>query len=79
MKSFSHFITELNEGTNNAQFTGHLAELFTARLKYRLASGGISFHYELDRPERVVETAFAEYTNQVREKGGYTVLIGTPG
>ena len=52
---------------------------FTARLKYRLASGGISFHYELDRPERVVETAFAEYTNQVREKSGYTVLIGTPG
>lgn len=37
MKSFSHFITELNEGTNNAQFTGHLAELFTAVKAHGLA------------------------------------------
>ena len=76
MKSFSHFITELNEGTNNAQFTGHLAELFTALLKYRLASGGISFHYELDRPERVVETAFATYLERLSAESGALVLQG---
>jgi hypothetical protein len=37
VKSFSHFITELNEGQNNAQFTGHLSELFTAVKAHGLA------------------------------------------
>lgn len=48
----------------------------TARLKYRLASGGVKFWYELERPERAIEDAFTGYVNTVREKSGYTVLIG---
>lgn len=51
----------------------------TARLKYRLLSGGVKFWYELDRPERQVEDAFAGYIEQVREKSGYAVLIGAAG
>ena len=49
----------------------------TARLKYRLGGGTIKFWYELDRPERAVEDAFAGYVESVRETG-YTVLIGRP-
>lgn len=47
-----------------------------ARLKYRLHSGSVKFWYELDRPERAVEDAFAGYVQEVRDKSGYTVLIG---
>lgn len=50
----------------------------SARLKYRLHAGGVKFWYELDRPERSVEDAFAGYVNTLREQSGYTVLIGTP-
>lgn len=53
--------------------------LLKARLKYRLAQGGVTFWYELDRPEKAIEDAFAGYIQQVRETaGGYTVLLGTP-
>ena len=47
-----------------------------ARLKYRLSGAAVSFSYELDRPERAVEDAFAGYVEQIREKSGYKVLIG---
>lgn len=50
--------------------------MLTARLKYRLGGGAVKFWYELDRPERVIESAFADYVQTVREKSGYTVLIG---
>ena len=50
-----------------------------ARLKYRLASGQVKFWYELDRPERVLEAAFEEYVQAVREKSGYVVLVGKAG
>jgi uncharacterized protein YfdQ (DUF2303 family) len=50
-----------------------------ARLKYRLGSGAVKFWYELDRPERSVEDAFAGYITEVRDKTGYAVLIGSPG
>ena len=50
-----------------------------ARLKYRLGGGSIKFWYELDRPERVVEDAFAGYVDQVRENSGYVVLLGAAG
>jgi len=53
--------------------------LLNARLKYRLTSGAVKFWYELDRPERAVEDAFAGYVNAVREKSGYAVLIGAAG
>jgi uncharacterized protein YfdQ (DUF2303 family) len=48
----------------------------TARLKYRVNSGSVKFWYELERPDRAVEDAFAGYVQTVREKSGYTVLIG---
>lgn len=53
--------------------------LLKARLKYRLHSGSVKFWYELDRPERAVEDAFAGYVSEVREKGGYQVLLGAAG
>ena len=48
----------------------------TARLKYRLAGGGVKFWYELERPEKAVDDAFTGYVTQVREASGYTVLVG---
>lgn len=51
--------------------------MLTARLKFRLASGSVKFHYELERPERAVEDAFNGYVEQIRtHESGYTVLIG---
>lgn len=49
-----------------------------ARLKYRLHAGGVKLWYELDRPERAIEDAFAGYVATLRDKSGYQVLIGTP-
>jgi uncharacterized protein YfdQ (DUF2303 family) len=49
-----------------------------ARLKYRLNAGSVKFWYELDRPERSIEDAFAGYVTTLREKSGYQVLLGTP-
>lgn len=49
-----------------------------ARLKYRLNAGSVKFWYELDRPERAIEDAFAGYVATLREKSGYQVLLGTP-
>lgn len=53
--------------------------LLKARLKYRLHGGSVKFWYELDRPERAVEDAFAGYVTEVREKSGYAVLLGAAG
>lgn len=53
--------------------------LLKARLKYRLTSGSVKFWYELDRPERAVEDAFGGYVTEVRDKSGYTVLLGAAG
>lgn len=50
-----------------------------ARLKYRLAAGAVKFWYELDRPEKSVEDAFAGYVDELKEKSGYRVLIGSAG
>lgn len=50
--------------------------MLTARLKYRIHSGNVKFWYELERPERIVEDAFAGYVAEVSEKSGYTVLLG---
>lgn len=48
-----------------------------ARLKYRLGQGKVSFWYELDRPENVIEQAFEDYIDAARV-GGRTVLLGKP-
>lgn len=48
-----------------------------ARLKYRMSGGGqVSFHYELDRPERTVEAAFAGYVEAAEKDSGFPVLRG---
>lgn len=47
-----------------------------ARLKYRLHSGNVKFWYELDRPERAIEDAFAAYVKKASDESGYTVLDG---
>ena len=52
--------------------------LIKARLKYRLGQGGVKFWYELDRPEKSVEDAFAGYIEQVSKDSGYAVLLGAP-
>lgn len=48
----------------------------TARLKYRMGNGQVSFFYELERPERSVEDAFNTYVEKVATASGYTVLLG---
>ena len=47
-----------------------------ARLKYRLQSGLVQFHYELERPERAIEDAFKGYVDKVATDTEYTVLLG---
>ena len=49
-----------------------------ARLKYRLGAGAVKFWYELDRPERAIEDAFAQYVATLVESSGYRVLLGKP-
>lgn len=50
-----------------------------ARLKYRLHGGNVKFWYELERPERALEDAFAAYVQRAADESGYTVLAGVPG
>ena len=47
-------------------FHGGAAWAITARLKYRLNSGKVSFHYELVRPDRVHDGAAKELIDTVR-------------
>lgn len=49
---------------------------FTARLKFRLSGSSCKFWYELERPERAIEDAFAGYIAKVGEASGYTILHG---
>lgn len=48
----------------------------TARLKYRLSGGKVSFFYELVRPDRVHQGAAKELIEQVRKLIGVPVLMG---
>ena len=48
-------------------FQGGQAWAITARLKYRLANGKVSFHYQLVRPDRVHEGAAREQIDVMRE------------
>jgi uncharacterized protein YfdQ (DUF2303 family) len=52
--------------------------IIRARLKYNLRGAAVHFRYELDRPERSVEDAFAGFVQRLREESGYQVLAGTP-
>lgn len=50
-----------------------------ARLKYREASGVVSFWYELIRPDRVFKTAVTDEVETIKEKTGLMLLYGIPG
>jgi hypothetical protein len=65
---FNFLIAQINQGY-----------ALEARLKYRLnGSGGITFHYELIRPERVLEDAIKGYIDRLEQETGYIVLLGQP-
>jgi uncharacterized protein YfdQ (DUF2303 family) len=49
----------------------------TARLKYRLKGGSVSFFFELVRPDRVHQGAAKELITQIREAIGVPVLMGS--
>lgn len=47
-----------------------------ARLKYRLNASSVKFWYELDRPERAIEDAFAGYIEQAHKQLARPILMG---
>lgn len=49
----------------------------TARLKYRLKGGNVSFFFELVRPDRIHQGAAKELITQIRESIGVPVLMGS--
>lgn len=48
----------------------------TARLKYRLARGTVSFFFELIRPDRVHQGAAKELMDHIRKECGVSMLMG---
>jgi len=59
-------------------FHGGSAWSVTARLKYRLNSGKVSFLYEMVRPDRVHEHAAKELIGSIRDAiGGVPLLMGS--
>lgn len=59
-------------------FQGGAAWALTARLKYRLNAGKVSFHYELVRPDRVHEGAAKELINVITAGiGDVPLLMGS--
>jgi uncharacterized protein YfdQ (DUF2303 family) len=61
-------------------FQGGAAYLVRAFLRYRIDrnTGGITFWYELQRPDRVLEDACAETVQTIRTQTGMPVIFGTP-
>ncbi len=51
---------------------------FSARFRYRLNGGKLSLWYELIRPHKVVEQAFADLVDSINEATGTKVLFGSP-
>lgn len=56
-------------------FHGGAAWAITARLKYRIGAGKVSFHYELVRPDRVHDGAAKELIDEVRAGLGEVPLF----
>lgn len=50
-----------------------------ARLKYRTTDAGLSFWYELVRPDRVFRTAVTDEFEAITQATGMTIMRGTPG
>jgi uncharacterized protein YfdQ (DUF2303 family) len=49
-----------------------------ARFRYRLHSGALTIRYELVRPHKVIEEAFADLVYQIQDETKAIVLFGTP-
>lgn len=54
------------------------ADAFTARFRHRIAGGQLKLMFKLDRPDDVVDAAFAGVVAEVAEQCAATVLVGTP-
>lgn len=73
MEVFSRFMLGL------PVFDGAVArDRVQARLKYREASGKVSFWYELIRPDLVFKAAVESDLEQIKEKTGLLLLNGKP-
>jgi len=48
------------------------------RLKYRHANGKVSFWYELDRPDLVLQTATQEIIDSIKNQAGFPIFFGCP-
>lgn len=55
-------------------FRGAKPVQMLVRLRYRVKDGAAMFHYKLDRPDRVLETALEEIWKGVEEGSGLPVL-----
>jgi uncharacterized protein YfdQ (DUF2303 family) len=53
------------------------ADAFTARFRHRIAGGQLKLMFKLDRPDDVVDAAFAGVVAEVGEQCAATVLVGT--
>lgn len=51
---------------------------FEARFRFRLASGKLSIWYELIRPHKVIEQAFADMLASIEASAKTKVIFGTP-
>jgi uncharacterized protein YfdQ (DUF2303 family) len=49
----------------------------SVRLRYRQSQGKLTFEYQLDRPHKVVETAFKEIRESIEKETGAVVLLGS--
>jgi uncharacterized protein YfdQ (DUF2303 family) len=54
------------------------ADAFTARFRHRINGGQLRLQFKLDRPDDVVDAAFAGVVTEVAEQCATTVLVGAP-
>lgn len=51
----------------------------TARFRYRIDNGTLKLAYHLDRPDEVLESAFGQIAEEIRQHTGASILAGVPG
>ncbi|WP_404422952.1 DUF2303 family protein [Nibricoccus sp. IMCC34717] len=59
-----------------APFVGSDKYQVKARLRYRLERGVVGFRYEIERPHKIIENAFAEIRQSIAKELGSEVLLG---
>ena len=57
-------------------FDGDVADKVLVRLRYRMQEGSISWLYEMYRPDRIVDIAFAALAEQAKDGTGLTMFMG---